>query len=78
MINKLTIRKPNDMHVHFRDADLLSIVVPETDKTYQNCIVMPNLVPPITSQKMAIEYHNHEEAMEILSVLIPDWENKDI
>ena len=57
MINELTIRKPNDMHVHFRDADLLSIVVPETDKTYQNCVVMPNLVPPITSQKMAIEYH---------------------
>ena len=35
MINELTIRKPNDMHVHFRDGDLLSIVVPETDKTYQ-------------------------------------------
>ena len=56
MINKLTIRKPNDMHVHFRDDDLLSIVIPETDKIYQNCIVMPNLVPPITSQKMAIDY----------------------
>ena len=46
------------MHVHFRDADLLSIVVPETDKTYQNCIVMPNLIPPITNQKMVINYLN--------------------
>ena len=58
MINKLTIRRPNDMHVHFRDNDLLSLVVPETDKYFEHCIVMPNLVPPITTQKMAINYLN--------------------
>ena len=53
MINKLTIRTPNDMHVHFRDNDLLSLVVPQTDRYFKNCIVMPNLIPPITNQKMA-------------------------
>ena len=42
-----------DMHVHFRDNDLLDLVVPETDKIYENCIVMPNLIPPITSGQMA-------------------------
>ena len=56
MINKISIRKPNDMHVHFRDNDMLSIVVPETDKIYQTCVVMPNLAPPITSKKMAMDY----------------------
>ena len=56
MINKLTIRKPNDMHVHFRDNDLLSLVVPETERYFKYCIVMPNLMPPITNQKMAINY----------------------
>ena len=56
MTDKLIISRPNDMHVHFRDDDLLSLVVPETDKRYENCIVMPNLVPPITSGKMAIDY----------------------
>ena len=30
------------MHVHFRDNEILKFVVPETDKIYENCIVMPN------------------------------------
>ncbi len=58
MINKLTIRTPNDMHVHFRDNDLLSLVVPQTDRYFNYCIVMPNLIPPITNQEMAIRYLN--------------------
>ena len=58
MINKLTISRPNDMHVHFRDDDLLSLVVPKTDRYFEYCVVMPNLVPPITNQKMAINYSN--------------------
>ena len=51
MINKLTINKPNDMHVHFRDDKILSLVVPETDNIYKNCVVMPNTIPPITTGK---------------------------
>ena len=58
MINKLTIRTPNDMHVHFRDNDLLNLVVPQTDRYFKYCIVMPNLIPPITNQKMVINYFN--------------------
>ena len=46
MINKIIVRKPNDMHVHFRDNEMLKIVVPETDKIYENCLVMPNTNPP--------------------------------
>ncbi len=56
MKNKIIISKPNDMHVHFRDGEILKLVVPETDKIYQNAIVMPNLVPPIVNQEMAKKY----------------------
>lgn len=56
MTKKIKIIKPNDMHVHFRDGIILDMVVPETDKIYGNCIVMPNTLPPITSGKMAREY----------------------
>ena len=56
MINKIIITSPNDMHVHFRDNEMLKLVVPETDKIYENCIVMPNTVPPITNGKMAQDY----------------------
>ena len=56
MLNTLSIKKPNDMHVHFRDEEMLSLVVPETDNIYQNCIVMPNTIPPITTGEMAKKY----------------------
>ena len=56
MINKIIITSPNDMHVHFRDNEMLKLVVPQTDKIYENCIVMPNTVPPITNSKMAKDY----------------------
>ena len=56
MINKIIITSPNDMHVHFRDNEMLKLVVPETDNIYENCVVMPNTVPPITNGKMAKDY----------------------
>ena len=56
MKKTMIISSPNDMHVHFRDNEILKLVVPETDKIYQNCIVMPNTVPPITNGEMAKDY----------------------
>ena len=56
MKKTIIISSPNDMHVHFRDNEILKLVVPETDKIYENCIVMPNTVPPITNGEMAKDY----------------------
>ncbi len=39
----LTIRRPDDWHVHLRDGDMLKTVVPYTSETYGRAIVMPNL-----------------------------------
>ena len=54
----LTIRKPDDWHVHFRDGEILQAVAPYTAAQFKRAIVMPNLVPPVTTAKMAAAYRN--------------------
>ena len=52
----LTITTPDDWHLHFRDGDMLVETVPATARCFARAIVMPNLVPPITTAKMAVDY----------------------
>jgi dihydroorotase len=55
-MTRLTIRKPDDWHVHFRDGDVLNAVAPFTAAHFARAIVMPNLVPPVTTAAMAADY----------------------
>jgi dihydroorotase len=52
----LTIRKPDDWHVHLRDGDMMKLVAPFTARQFARAIVMPNLVPPVTSAAAAEAY----------------------
>ncbi|MEL6702302.1 MAG: dihydroorotase, partial [Pseudomonadota bacterium] len=52
----LTIRRPDDWHVHLRDGDTLRAVVPETARDFARAIVMPNLVPPVVTGNDAAAY----------------------
>ena len=52
----LTIRKPDDWHVHLRDREMLERVAPYTARQFARAIVMPNLVPPITTADAARNY----------------------
>ncbi|WP_395300013.1 dihydroorotase [Enterobacter sp. ECC-175] len=52
----LKIRRPDDWHIHLRDGDMLKTVVPYTSEHYGRAIVMPNLVPPVTTVEAAITY----------------------
>jgi dihydroorotase len=52
----LTIRRPDDWHVHLRDGDMLRTVAPYTARQFARAIVMPNLVPPITTVDAAAAY----------------------
>ena len=52
----LAIRKPDDWHVHFRDGEVLRAVAPYTAAHFKRAIVMPNLLPPVTTAKMAADY----------------------
>jgi len=52
----LTIRKPDDWHVHLRDGAMLETVLPYTARQFGRAIVMPNLTPPVTTPELAAEY----------------------
>ena len=52
----LTIRKPDDWHVHLRDGEMLERVAPHTARQFARAIVMPNLAPPVTSVEAARNY----------------------
>lgn len=52
----LTLQMPLDMHVHLRDNDMLSVVAPLTSYSFSGAIVMPNLVPPVTTLEAVKEY----------------------
>jgi dihydroorotase len=53
----LTLRRPDDWHVHFRDgAGLLSSVVPHSAAVFGRVVAMPNLVPPVTTVDAAAAY----------------------
>jgi len=56
MTETLTIRRPDDWHLHFRDGDVMQAVVPYTARQFARAIVMPNLSPPITTSEMAAAY----------------------
>ncbi len=57
-LQTLTIRKPDDWHVHLRDGEMLHTVAPYTARQFARAIVMPNLVPPITSVEAAAAYRD--------------------
>jgi len=54
----LTIRRPDDWHVHLRDGEMLRRVAPYTARQFARAIVMPNLVPPITTVEAATAYRD--------------------
>jgi dihydroorotase len=54
--DSLTIRRPDDWHVHLRDGDMMAAVVPYTARQFARAIVMPNLSPPVTDVAATIAY----------------------
>ena len=54
--NTLTLRQPDDWHVHLRDGDMLKLAADYTARQFARAIVMPNLVPPITTVSAAAAY----------------------
>lgn len=55
---RLTIRRPDDWHVHLRDGAMLDAVVNHTARQFTRAIVMPNLVPPVTTVAAAEAYRS--------------------
>ena len=55
-VETLTIRRPDDWHVHLRDGAMLKAVLPFTARQFARAIVMPNLASPITTVAAAEAY----------------------
>jgi dihydroorotase len=55
-VTSLTIRRPDDWHLHLRDGDSLRAVLPHTAAQFARAIVMPNLKPPVTTTAQALAY----------------------
>jgi dihydroorotase len=55
-MDKITITRPDDWHLHLRDGDALKAVLPDTAQRFARAIIMPNLRPPVTTTALAAEY----------------------
>lgn len=55
-MNKLTIIKPDDWHLHLRDSPFMEAVVADTARQFGRAIIMPNLNPPVRSCEDALAY----------------------
>ena len=56
MTQSLTLRRPDDWHLHLRDGAMLRAVLPETARDFARAIIMPNLVPPVVTGAQAVAY----------------------
>jgi dihydroorotase len=55
-MNRLTIIKPDDWHLHLRDSPFMEAVVADSARQFGRAIIMPNLVPPVRSCAEALAY----------------------
>ncbi|HTZ38202.1 MAG TPA: dihydroorotase [Stellaceae bacterium] len=64
--DRITLRRPDDWHVHLRDGAMLRSVLPLTARQFARAVVMPNLVPPVATVADALAYRER-----ILAALPP-------
>ena len=57
-MNTIQLKSPFDMHLHLRDDDMLELVAPLTSQSYSGAIIMPNIIPPVTTKEQIIAYKN--------------------
>lgn len=55
-MSSLTIRRPDDWHLHLRDGAMLEGVIGDTSRHFARAIIMPNLVPPVVTTDDARAY----------------------
>jgi dihydroorotase len=61
-MQKITLTRPDDWHLHVRDGEALQTVVPHTAAQFGRAIIMPNLRPPVTTAEQALAYKSRIQA----------------
>ncbi|MDQ4086402.1 MAG: dihydroorotase [Pseudomonadota bacterium] len=83
--SRLVIRRPDDWHVHLRDGDMLKAVARYTARQFARAIVMPNLVPPVTTVAAAAAYRARIVAAlspevsftPLMTCYLTDWADRE-
>ena len=57
-MDRLTLRRPDDFHVHLRDGPAMASVLADTARQFARAIVMPNLKPPLRTTQLALHYRD--------------------
>ena len=58
----ITIRRPDDFHLHLRDGEMLPVVITHSARQFARAMVMPNLKPPVTTVDAAVDYRQRIKA----------------
>lgn len=61
-MKSLTIRKADDWHIHLRSGEILNAVLPYSSQYFSRGMIMPNLIPPITTSEQAQKYYEDIKA----------------
>src|SRR5690349_1392642 len=57
-MDRITLRRPDDFHLHLRDGRAMAAVLADTSRRFARAIVMPNLKPPVTTTALALHYRD--------------------
>ena len=57
-MDRLTITRPDDWHLHLRDGPAMAAVLADTARRFGRAVVMPNLKPPVTTTQQALHYRD--------------------
>ncbi len=57
-MTQLTIRKPDDMHLHLRQGEMLKSVLPATTEQFARAVIMPNTLPPVLTPADVLRYRS--------------------
>jgi len=55
-VSSITLRRPDDLHLHLRDGEAMRSVLPFTAARFARALIMPNLRPPVTTAQQALAY----------------------
>ncbi|MCD1619201.1 dihydroorotase [Salipiger marinus] len=61
-MTEITLRRPDDWHLHLRDGAMLAAMAPESARHFGRAIIMPNLVPPVVTGAEATAYRDRIRA----------------
>jgi dihydroorotase len=65
-MDRITLARPDDWHLHLRDGQAMASVLEDTARRFARAIVMPNLKPPVRTTQQALHYRER-----ILGALAP-------